>query len=319
MDAKKTLEPVLLDENIIEGIEYKVFAFIYQTLFKPLIDAFGIKPKSLQNTQSDLLKAIQRDQVRYRDGAFYGNFNSVISSELNKIGATFDKSRKAFEINFYKLPYKLRVEINNFYDTLRTKNIQALETLNKIDLLDEMKELDLEGYYQEAIKDLDMSFTTNINDLINVKADLSKWQKRKVRKEYTNNMKVYVKDFLEQEIREMRHVIEENLFAGYRAENLIPFLQERYGVSENKAKFLAKQETSLLQAKYTEARYNDANITEFIWGRSTSKNKRHEHEELYGKKFSFKNPPIIDKRTGQKGLPGEAFNCGCKILPVIPS
>ncbi|RIQ43658.1 phage head morphogenesis protein, partial [Bordetella avium] len=29
------------------------------------------------------------------------------------------------------------------------------------------------------------------------------------------------------------------------------------------------------------------------------------------------NPPIIDKTTGERGLPGQLINCKCRMRPVI--
>jgi uncharacterized protein with gpF-like domain len=36
-----------------------------------------------------------------------------------------------------------------------------------------------------------------------------------------------------------------------------------------------------------------------------------------GNVYSFDDPPIIDKNTGERGIPGQAINCRCFMVPVI--
>ena len=38
--------------------------------------------------------------------------------------------------------------------------------------------------------------------------------------------------------------------------------------------------------------------------------------ELSGKIFSFDDLPVIVPDTGEKGIPGQAINCGCTMRPV---
>jgi uncharacterized protein with gpF-like domain len=35
-----------------------------------------------------------------------------------------------------------------------------------------------------------------------------------------------------------------------------------------------------------------------------------------GKIFSFDDLPIIDRKTGERGIPGQAINCRCTMTPV---
>ena len=46
---------------------------------------------------------------------------------------------------------------------------------------------------------------------------------------------------------------------------------------------------------------------------------REEHAHLNGTTWAFDDPPIIDEHTGQKGLPGETYNCRCGLIPVNPN
>jgi len=44
---------------------------------------------------------------------------------------------------------------------------------------------------------------------------------------------------------------------------------------------------------------------------------KHNKKLLNGKKFSFNNLPVIDSKTGERGLPGQAFGCRCRMKPVV--
>jgi len=33
--------------------------------------------------------------------------------------------------------------------------------------------------------------------------------------------------------------------------------------------------------------------------------------------FSFDDLPVIDRRSGERGIPGQAINCRCRMAPVI--
>jgi len=109
----------------------------------------------------------------------------------------------------------------------------------------------------------------------------------------------------------------EQVAQGFRADETSKIIQAEFGVSKNKAKFLARQETSLLVSAYREQRYTDAGIREYIWQSSHDERVRKSHKELNGRKFSWDNPPIVDPATGRKAHPGEDFGCRCIAVPVI--
>ena len=63
-------------------------------------------------------------------------------------------------------------------------------------------------------------------------------------------------------------------------------------------------------------RYTNAGVKEYIWSTSNDQRVRPDHKELNGKTFSW-GEAVIDRTTGQKGNPGEAFGCRCLALPVV--
>ena len=131
-------------------------------------------------------------------------------------------------------------------------------------------------------------------------------------------MQLWVKDFTEKEITSLRGKVRETYFKGNRYESLIKTIKDSYNVTENKAKFLARQETNLLMTKYTYGRYQEAGVNEYKWKAvigTPNHPTRPMHKELSdrsarGEIFRFDNPPIDDP-NGSRHNPKENYNCRC--------
>ena len=91
---------------------------------------------------------------------------------------------------------------------------------------------------------------------------------------------------------------------------------KEFGVSQRKAEFLARNETAIATTSYLQAKYRKEGFTHFKWHTNLDGRERPLHRELHNKIFAFDNPPIIDERTGQRGLPAETYNCRCTFSPV---
>jgi SPP1 gp7 family putative phage head morphogenesis protein len=115
----------------------------------------------------------------------------------------------------------------------------------------------------------------------------------------------------------LREKVEKSFIAGQRAESLEDFIKDRFSVSENKSRFLARQEMSLASSKFRENRYKQAGVQYYKWSTSKDERVRDSHAELDGRIFNFDDPPIVDKATGSRANPGEWFNCRCVAIPVI--
>lgn len=88
-------------------------------------------------------------------------------------------------------------------------------------------------------------------------------------------------------------------------------------VSE-RAAFIARDQTSKLTTATNASRMKTAGVTRFRWRHSGgSYNPRKLHLSYDGQEFDIDNPPIIDERTGERGLPGQAINCRCYMVPII--
>lgn len=106
--------------------------------------------------------------------------------------------------------------------------------------------------------------------------------------------------------------------------SLLERLQKIGGISKNKAKFIARDQTSKLTGDLNQARQEDNGIDEYDWFNAKDRrvvgnpaglypkgNRVHgNHWIREGKRYSWKNPP-------EDGHPGHAPGCRCWAKPVL--
>lgn len=92
-------------------------------------------------------------------------------------------------------------------------------------------------------------------------------------------------------------------------------IQAELGVSESRAKFWARDQSSKYHADTTRTRAQAVGITRYRWVTSSDERVRDEHGELDGQIFSFDDPPITNE-AGDTNNPGGDYNCRC-IAEVV--
>lgn len=110
---------------------------------------------------------------------------------------------------------------------------------------------------------------------------------------------------------------------GKGMQDLQPEIQKIGGVTKDRAALIARDQTSKATTAINKARMKGLGIRKFEWLHSAGeKHPRELHitmapAGLNGGIFEIDNPPIIDERTGERGLPGQLINCKCRMVPVI--
>lgn len=168
-----------------------------------------------------------------------------------------------------------------------------------------------------------------------------KWTK-KISKDYVYNMKFWVKKWKAKEIIKMRRDVLETVQGGARIETIAKYFQKEWKVAKDKAAFLARNESEIASSVLKAIHYQQQGCKYFFWLKSNSKEKRELHLEYAKEKnnkygiggtniFPYDNPPIIEqmeiklksgekrvipKPGGQRGLPGQTYNCGCNQMGI---
>jgi SPP1 gp7 family putative phage head morphogenesis protein len=310
----KQLKPIVLKESYYDNIEKEINAFFYTLIYEPIIKMMNETLGDFYNTISDLVNAILKNQVQYYDGQFHGKFNSKISKEIKKLGGKFNKKTGTWGLGQRSLPFEVQSAIAVADRRFLRLHDDIIEQLNKIDIDDAIRNVSFDNTYIHTLDKLEKDFRATAKAI----EIIPEYNPVRIAENYSNNMKLYIKKWTEDNIVKLRGEVQKNANAGYRAENLVKKIQTNYGVSKSKAKFLAKTETSLLMTEYKTDRYKSVGVTRFRWSSSKDSRVRSWHKQLDGKVFSIDAPPVIDQNTGQTGLPGQAWGpCRCKMIPLL--
>jgi SPP1 gp7 family putative phage head morphogenesis protein len=311
----KTLSQVNIEKEEVDKLKSIIASYLYYLLYAPIVQAIEIE-KPINNSFNILETAFREGKIYVEDNLIKGNFNSKISKELEKYGAKFLKLKKGYSIDVNILPFNIKSAILEYQATLRRNLEETLKAINGINLND-IEKMDFTNQYKEMVSDLDIKMKEQVKKSISITPNVSMQVKENIAKEFSENLKLYVKSFAEEEILKLRKEIEASYFTGLRRNAIAKIIQERYNASQKKAKFLAKQETGLLWASFTSNRYKEAGIKKFEWTPSNSKEPDPYHKELYGKIYSFDDLPVINDTTGERGLPKQRYGCNCGMRAVI--
>jgi SPP1 gp7 family putative phage head morphogenesis protein len=90
-------------------------------------------------------------------------------------------------------------------------------------------------------------------------------------------------------------------------------------VAKKRATLIATDQTRKVTTAVNSARLKNLGVRKFEWLHSSGgRTPRPLHlHTLNGQIFDLHNPPVIDDKTGERGLPGQLINCRCRMIPVV--
>jgi len=126
---------------------------------------------------------------------------------------------------------------------------------------------------------------------------------------------------------QVRGAVNRSIQEGGGLETLIPemnkLLKKQAKQTLNKAKNVALDQTRKAYTAINKSRMESVGVTKFEWVHSGGGREPRPHHKtpfpngLNHGIFDINDPPVIDKKTGEVGLPGQAINCKCFMKPVI--
>jgi SPP1 gp7 family putative phage head morphogenesis protein len=303
-------------DTIREEIERLFDELIYAPL-AALINAQNPGHKvELQNSDDPVADAVKTGKISYQDGKFSGEFNAAISKRLRAMGAKYDARSKSWSIPTSQIPASVSLaaaDAQSRISALQASIIRALDSIN-IDSVNQIS--DIPDKYLQTIDWIEEDFQRTVR-AVTIAPELTAAQRGIIAAEWGQNLDLYIKDWMSENILKLREEVMESAFSGQRAKELAKVIQSNYAVSRRKAQFLARQETSLLVSKFRETRYKDVGSNRYIWRGAMDERERPDHKALQGKVFFWDSPPVVDRRTGRRGHPGEDFGCRCVAVAVI--
>lgn len=108
-----------------------------------------------------------------------------------------------------------------------------------------------------------------------------------------------------------------SITSGRGLEDLEPWFAEQEGITERRAKNIALDQTHKAYNGFNKGRMQGVGVKSFEWVHSGGGlHPRQRHIDLSGKVFRFDALPVIDD-DGTRGIPGQAINCRCTMVPVM--
>lgn len=123
-----------------------------------------------------------------------------------------------------------------------------------------------------------------------------------------------------QQHEQVSALMRDGLSRGLRPEALADDIQERFGVTQSRAEFIARDQVLKTYGQVTEERHKSLGITKFIWRTSGDERVRgrpggkypkakHDHWALEGRTFEYGKAPF--------GGPGRDYQCRCTAEPDV--
>ena len=317
-----TFRPIEAKEVYINKIARDIINFEWIWYYKPILDI--LKPNSVINQDNALFDAIKSGALYYQNGAFYsktGRFSNTLAKELEAIGARYSKYGRCYRLTEAKIPERLLwiIQTTNakvFSDVVVIKSVMDKFVGNIDELVQNVKLTDLaEGMILDVEKRAYENMKANKIQVITPK--MTDFRAREFAKNYTDTLRFDIKGKLPEEVVKMREVVGQMAIDGESRITIQRYIENKFKVSQKKAKFLARNESSIAVTEYLSATYQENGSEEFKWVANLDERVRDEHRELNGTVHRYDNLPIIDKRTGTRGMPGEFYNCRCTFIPIF--
>jgi hypothetical protein len=122
----------------------------------------------------------------------------------------------------------------------------------------------------------------------------------------------------EQYLGEVQIAVMSAITTGSGLDKLVPYLTEKYEGDARHAHLVALDQVRKVSENVNAARLQALGVEEFVWIHTGGERyPRRLHQSYSGRTFRYDDPPVIDERTGEKGLPGAAINCRCRQRAIL--
>jgi SPP1 gp7 family putative phage head morphogenesis protein len=299
-----------LEDQFYSPVEAKMLRLFWDCFFQPLLEVVDI-PDMRINSSSALLAAIRSGRVQYKGGTFTGAFNIRISRELATF-AKFDKRTRKWSGRAGPEVIAASIKAKARRDDLTAKMSRELSAMESrvnatIGSLSFGEDLPLFAMDKEVRKSL--------YD-IGVLPEIDERTAKKLRADYTDSQRLNIKNWNPEQVTRLREMVERIQTTGDNS-SIRQLIEDEWHTSAAKARFLARQETSLFFSKLSMTRAGNAGVRRYRWSTSHDQRVRPDHKDLQGTIHAIDDPPIVDSRTGRRAHPGQDFGCRCSPIWVL--
>ncbi|MED1201961.1 minor capsid protein [Heyndrickxia acidicola] len=187
--------------------------------------------------------------------------------------------------------------------------------------IDVIKGLSLGIFSNNTIQSISSRFVTSVNSLNKTNMDAQAkvrginpiqsepWLDEYIRTSIKENVN-YISTIKDEYFSKIESIILQGVKNGDSIKSVRDQLVERVGMTQNRAKFIAVDQTGSIFGQMTAKRHQEMGVEKFKWTDSGDSRVRKRHRELNGNVYSYADPP-------SEGLPGTPFRCRCVAVPVF--
>lgn len=163
---------------------------------------------------------------------------------------------------------------------------------------------------QTSLKEMSAGLTIN-------KTAIDKSMKTIIKASVAENVQL-IRSIPEQYFTRVQGAVMRSITTGNGLQDLVPAVQKYDGITHRRAKLIAEDQTRKVYSNLNFERMAKVGVKKFEWVHSGGgAEPRPLHLELNGQVFSMDDLPVIDEKTGERGIPGQLINCKCVAKPVI--
>jgi SPP1 gp7 family putative phage head morphogenesis protein len=328
---KKILQPIIYKDTWHAELAGYLSMILYQSVFYPLL--VDVNKERIDNAKDTLLERYLKDgKIQYKDGKLSGQISASISKEIKGLGGKFERGN--WHLPEHKMPFVLKRAVD-----YNVKSMKALsESLTK--KLDTMvgktssfvKNMSIQSMGVKNMDRVSTEFKKIIRKNLGVAPQLSVEGleqiskdylttielpiRRKLSHEFEDQTKIVMEDFEQEVVEKLRADISEMILAGSSRVDLRNAIQKRLGISHQRCKFIARQETALLVTTFKKSQYQQYGIDKYKWKTVGDHKVRQSHAELNNDEIDWDRPPIVDPKTGRTAHAGMDFNCFVGDTPI---
>lgn len=133
----------------------------------------------------------------------------------------------------------------------------------------------------------------------------------------------HIKTLATKSVDELTAATYRSIMSGRGLADLVPFFQKHNEKNLRHGQLVALDQTRKAYTALTAVRMHDADVQRFEWRHSGGTREPRQYHllppptGLNGGIFELNDPPVIDQKTGERGLPGQAINCTCIMIPIL--
>lgn len=232
---------------------------------------------------------------------------SQVNREVLRLFKT-DAAASHFATDAASIGSQARILVNSLQD--RFNDLFAKRAKPLAERMVEQAELASKGQLHASLKALSggMSMKTGIDN-----PNLSNIYKASV----AENVGL-IKSIASEYLTKVQGAVMRSITTGNGLQDLVPALEQYEGQTHRRARNIALDQTRKVYNSVNKGRMQAIGLKKFQWHHSAGgANPREDHIEMDGQIYSFDALPVIDQRTGERGIPGQAPNCRCTMSPVF--